>query len=196
MIDSRTLVFPPQRPDPSLPHWLQRIEAVGRAARRERALPFGLGVAALGPALACARLAFTDVEDIPAWLPQSLRPMISESPETLLLIGLVLLIAGLLSLGFWHSIGRWTAAYRLPPELYARYEVRPASVISLGFRVRMGERALPYRRIRWQVLASRFSGWSPPVLAEYAEVLKPGDRVWIGVDREKALPPIFLGIDQ
>src|SRR5262245_4466367 len=130
MINSRTLVFPPQRPDPALPHWLVRIQAVGRAARRERALPLGLGLAALGPALMCARLALTDHEDLPTWLPRVLRPMVEESPETLLLIGLVLLLGGLMSLGFWLSIGRWMAAYRLPPELYVRYEVRPASVVN------------------------------------------------------------------
>jgi hypothetical protein len=192
MIDSRVLVFPPQRPDPTLPHWIARIEAVGRAARRERALPFGLGVAALGLALFCGRLAMGDAD----WVPRVLRDVSAQSPETLLLIGVVLLAGGVLALGFWHSIGRWSAAYRLPAALYGRYEVRAARVASLGLRVRMGEKAQPYRRIRWQLVGSRFAGWSPPVLAEFAEMLSPGDTVWIGVDRQKTLPPIFLGIDQ
>ena len=49
-----------------------------------------------------------------------------------------------------------------------------------------------------QVVPNAFpeSLWSPPVLAEFADVLKPGDTLWIGVDREKTLPPIFLGVDQ
>jgi hypothetical protein len=196
MIDNRVLVFPSQRPDPSLPHWIARIAAVGSAARRERALPFGLGVAALGLAVFCGRFALATAEDLPMWLPSILRQVVEQSPETLLLIGLVLLVGGVLSLGLWHSIGRWSAAYRLSPELYSRYEVKPARVASLGMRIRMGEAAKPYRRIRWQLVGSRFNGCSPPVLAEFAEVLKPGDTVWIGVDREKKLPPIFLGADQ
>jgi hypothetical protein len=196
MIDSRVLVFPHQRPDPSLPHWIARIEAVGRAARRERALPLGLGIAALGVALFCGRISVGPKEALPGWLPRGLLDVADQCPETLLLIGLVLLVGGVLALGFWHSIGRWSAAYRLPAALYGRYEVRGARVASLGFRVRMGEKAQPYRRIRWHLVGSRFTGWSPPVLAEYAEVLNPGDTVWIGVDREKTLPPIFLGIDQ
>jgi hypothetical protein len=196
MIDNRVLVFPAQRPDPSLPLWLARIEAVGRAARRERALPFGLGIAALGAALLSARLAIGEAELLPDWVPRFVREVAAQSPETLLLIAGVLLLGGCMALAFWHSIGRWTAAYRLQKELYGRYHVRAARVASLGLRVRMGERGLPYRRIRWQLLGSSFSGWSPPVLAELVEVLKPGDTVWIGVDREKTLPPIFLGADQ
>jgi len=196
MIDSRVLVFPSQRPDPSLPHWIARIAAVGTTARRERALPFGLGAAALGLAMFCGRLAVARTEDLPVWVPSLLRQVVEQSPETLLLIGLVLLLGGALSLGLWHSIGRWSAAYRLSPELYSRYQVKPARVANLGMRVRMGEAGKPYRRIRWQLVGSRFNGWSPPVLAEFAEVLKAGDTVWIGVDREKSLPPIFLGADQ
>lgn len=196
MIDSRVLVFPPQRPNPSLPHWLARIEAVGRAARRERALPFGLALAAFGAALFSARAALLDPEELPHWVPRFLRPVIEQSPETLLLIALVCFTGAMLALGLWHSIGRWSAAYRLPPEHYARYEVKAATVVGLGMRLRMGERALAYRRVHWQVLASSFTGWSPPVLAEFAEVLKTGDTVWIGLDREKKLPPIFLGVDQ
>jgi hypothetical protein len=196
MNDSRTLLFPNQRPDPTLPHILARISAVGRAARRERALPFGLGMAALGLALACGRLALGPVGELPDCVPRVLRQVAEQSPETLLLTGLVLLVSGVLALGFWHSIGHWSAPYRQAPEVYARYQVKPARVAGLGMRMRMGERAQSYRRVRWQLVGSRFAGWSPPVLAEFADVLKPGDTVWIGVDRDKTLPPIFLGVDQ
>ena len=195
MISSRALVFPAQRPDPTLPHWLQRIDSVGRSARRERALPLGLGLASFGVAKFLAKVALQVPDGLPEFLPRVVREFAAASPQGLLFGALICALGGGVAIGFWHSIGRWSAAYRLQPADYGRYEVVQGRVESLGWRLRMGEEAKRYRRIHWRLRNFNLSGWSPPVLAEFAELLKPGDVVWIGVDPERKLPPIFLGID-